>query len=239
MRIILTRPTIDNESLARALAGHGHNVIHAPLLRIEPRPRVELPAFPYQAVVFSSANAARTIATHTDISRIANVPAFAVGEQSAAAARRAGFRNVITAGGNAVGLAEALISRLQPRAGPILYLSGADVASDLAGRIGNAGFSVTRLVLYDAIATDRLPSEAEAAIRDQRGGGVLLYSPRTAAIWRDLLDRAGLAPGPLVHYCLSANVAAALAASYKVEVAERPSEASILALLGIKTDGNS
>jgi uroporphyrinogen-III synthase len=239
MRIILTRPRHDCDALAQKLSGLGHNVIRAPLIEIAARPPATIPGTSFQAVVLSSANAARAMAGHADLPRIAPIPAFAVGEQSATAARLAGFQHAAAAGGSAMALADALIARLRPADGPILYLSGADVAGDVAGRLRGAEFAVNRVILYDAIAADRLPPEAELVVRDGTGGGVLLYSPRTATIWRNLLEAAGLAPGPLVHYCLSANVAAALAVSYKAVVAERPSEASLLALLGGGRDGGT
>jgi uroporphyrinogen-III synthase len=233
MRIILTRPAADSEALARKLSKRGHTVLRAPLLTIAPRPKVELPDRAYQCAVFSSGNAANAARQHLE--RIALLPAYAVGEQSAAAARRMGFREVHAAGGSAVALADVLIDRLKPSDGPILYLSGAEVAGDLAGRLANVGFSVERVVLYDAVAAKRLPEAVMKALQDGKGSGVLLYSPRTATIWRGLIAAARLAPGPLIHYCLSANVAAALGNSYKIRIAERPSEASLLACL--PTDG--
>jgi uroporphyrinogen-III synthase len=238
MRLILTRPSRDNEALAETLERHGHVAIRAPLIEIVDRPFPEVPSHSYRAIALSSANAARAFAGHACIARLADIPAFAVGEQSAAAARQVGFRQVTAAGGSAAALAEHLIDRLKPAGGPILYLCGAEVAGDVAGSLERAGFSVTRVILYDALAARKLPEEAEDAMR---GGadGVLLYSPRTATIWRSLIEAAGLAPGPLVHYCLSANVAAALAPSYKVEVAARPTQASLLALLGIAGDGDT
>jgi uroporphyrinogen-III synthase len=237
MRIIITRPAGDSGALADRLVGLGHSVIRAPLLEIVRRSKVEIPVAPYQAVALSSANAARAIAGHPEFPRLASIPAFTVGEQSAAAARAAGFRNVCAEGGSAAALAEALIARLKPADGPVLYLSGADVAGDLAGRLEQAGFVAKRTILYEAIPVDSLPLAADAAIRDGAAGAVLLYSPRTARIWHERLAEAGLVPGSLVHYCLSANVADALGTSYKVEVAERPTEASLLALLGIASDG--
>jgi uroporphyrinogen-III synthase len=239
MRLILTRPASDNEALARKLSEHGHEAIRAPLLSIVPRRDIDLPMRRYQAIVFSSANAAKAIAKHARVEQLVATPAYAVGEQSAHAVRQTGFRDVRAAGDSAAGLAEFLIGRLRGADGPILYLSGADVTGDLAGRLSKAGFPVTRTILYDAVAAERLPNAADAVLRDGKNGGVLLYSPRTAVIWRTLVARAGLAPGPLVHYCLSANVAAALGSSYKAEVAERPTEVSLLECLGIITEGGS
>jgi uroporphyrinogen-III synthase len=236
MRLLLTRPRHDSEALAPKLQNLGHEPICVPLIDIVARSPIELPDVNFQSVVLSSANAARAIAGHTHIDRISERPAFAVGEQSAAAARQAGFRHVEAAGGSAAALADILIDRLNPVDGAVLYLSGADIAGDLAGRMTQTGFTVMRVVLYDAIAASRLPPDTIEAIRGETLDGVLLYSPRTAAIWRDLVDSASLMPGRLIHYCLSANVAAALASSYRVAIAERPTEASLLALLGMASD---
>lgn len=236
MRLLLTRPRHDTQALAQKLDDLGHEPICLPLIDIVPRPRFELPAGAFQAVVFSSANAARAIADHPGPDRFAKTPAFAVGEQSAAAVRQAGFRHIEAAGGSATALANVLIDRLKPADGAVLYLSGADVAGDFMGIMTQAGFTMRRVILYDAIALNRLPPETLEALRGETLDGVLLYSPRTATIWRILVENAALTPGQVTHYCLSANVAAALAPSYRVAIAERPTEASLLALLGAASD---
>ena len=93
MRLLVTRPQADAERTAAALRARGHDVVVAPLLRIEPLPDAEIGAGPWAAILVTSANAARAIARHRASRRIARrLPVFAVGDRSAQAMRDGGFR---------------------------------------------------------------------------------------------------------------------------------------------------
>src|ERR1700690_3249790 len=91
----------------------------------------------YGAVIVTSANALRGIGPHLEGSRLLKLPLFAVGEHTASAARRAGFSNVIPAGGDAVALRNLVLAGVKAKtlkkASTLLYLAGADLARDLAG----------------------------------------------------------------------------------------------------------
>lgn len=221
MRLVVTRPEEDAEALAQRLEALGHEPLIAPLLKIVPR-APELPRASWRAVVITSANGARSLpAGHG----LGDTPAFTVGAQSRAAALGAGFKSVTAAGGDAAGLASFLVNTLTPAAGPLLYLSGAETAGDAEGRLRTAGFAVTRVVLYDAVAAAALPPFGPRAI-----DGVLLYSPRTARIWAALAG--GTAHAKARCFCLSANVAEALGPAYMTAIAAAPDDAAMLALIG-------
>jgi uroporphyrinogen-III synthase len=225
MKLIVTRPEEDAAPLLAKLAALGHQVIALPLLKIVPRPDIRIAERDYQAICVTSANAIRALG---EPGRLKAVPMLTVGPQSLRAARDAGFSKCETRGGDVRGLADFIVRELDPARGPILYLSGAETSGDLEGTLRKAGFDVTRLVLYDAVAVTHaaLPSLHEH-------DGVLLYSPRSARIWAALVVVAGQeeAARSLVHYCLSPNVAAALPPSWPASVTENPQEAAMLALL--------
>jgi uroporphyrinogen-III synthase len=233
MRLIVTRPPEDAARLLARLEALGHETICSPVIRIVNRENVDVPDLPFQAVALSSANAARAIAVHTAGDRLKVVPAFAVGKQSAAAAREAGFTQVIESGGDVHALAGTIMSRCSPDQGLLLYLSGAETAGDLRGTLEAKGFRVERLVLYDAAPAESLDTVAKAAVAGGNADGVLLYSPRSARIWMSLVVAAGLDSEAtrLRHYCLSQNVAAALGGAYPTVVAARPEEDALLSLL--------
>ena len=100
---------------------------------------------------------------------------------------------------------------LDPRAGPILYLSGAETAGDLEGQLAAAGFDCHRVVLYDAVPARDLGAAA-TALRQHEADAVLLYSPRSARIWSQPGRGCGTErrSGGRANLCLSRNVAAAL-----------------------------
>ncbi|MBL8662584.1 MAG: uroporphyrinogen-III synthase [Candidatus Odyssella sp.] len=239
MRILVTRPASEAQRFAAQLAGHGIESVIAPLLAIEP---VETPLPPFdavQALVFTSANGVRAYAAR-ETRR--DVPAYAVGEATAAAAREAGFANAISAGSDAEGLAALLVDRIDPAQGPLLHVAGADQAGDLPGALRARGYEVRQAVLYHAAPAPELPAPARAAIEAGSIAGVALFSPRSAGLFADRAAAAGLAAklATLDAYCLSRAVAAALegkATFRAVRVAARPNaEALIAAIRAAETE---
>jgi uroporphyrinogen-III synthase len=226
MRLLVTRPQGDADILKARLEQLGHQVIVSPLLEIVPRPDIRIPNLPYQLIALTSANAMRCLAGNAYLDRLRHLPVIAVGPQSADAARRAGFASITGAGGDGVRLARRIGVHTKPDAGPILYLSGLDTASDFAGRLERSGFTVTRIIAYEARPAARLSPDAAQA------EGVLLYSPRSARLWLDLAAKEGIASDVMIHYCLSANIAAILPDGLARRVATRPDEDALLEIIG-------
>src|SRR5512135_2434480 len=98
MRLVVTRPQADGERTAAALRARGHDVLVAPLLRVEPV-AADLSGT-WGAVIITSANAPGAIAGNPACKVMFSLPLFAVGRRSADAARQAGFPNVSSAGGD-------------------------------------------------------------------------------------------------------------------------------------------
>ena len=233
MRLILTRPQDELGKLVEQLRALGHDCIESPLLAIRLRQDAVIPESPYQAFALSSANAMRHPSLNPAPAVLAAIKVFAVGAQSAKAARQAGYRDVRTEGGNVEGLARAIARDCDAMGGPILYPSGGDIAGDLKRTLEVQGFTVDRVILYDAVAAKALPPQVSAALQSGAADGVLLYSPRSAHIWAKLVAESGLmdAARRLRHFCLSPSVAAALGPGFISKVAARPDEPSLLALL--------
>jgi uroporphyrinogen-III synthase len=130
------------------------------------------------------------------------------------------------------GLAAYIRSSLDPGAGPILYLSGAETAGNLEGQLQAAGFSCHRAVLYDAAPATSL-GETEHLLRRGEIDAVMLYSPRSAKIWHALVEAAGVSreAGNVRNFCLSRNVASVLPEGWDKQVPGTPDEQAMLALL--------
>lgn len=228
MRIAVTRPEEDAGPLRAKLEALGHEVVMAPLLAIRPRESVTIPAQDWQAVAVTSANGIRALPEGHGLSSFRTLT---VGPQSLKAASAAGF-TAEARGGDVNGLAAFIRAALDPAKGPILYLSGAETAGDLEGQLKAAGFDCHRAVLYDAAPAETL-GDTESPIRKGEIDAVLLYSPRSAKIWRGLIETAGLGEqaARIRHLCLSRNVAAVLPEAWAQQVAARPDEAAMMALL--------
>ncbi len=228
MRIAITRPEEDAGPLKARLEAMGHVAVMAPLLVIAPREGVEIPALPWQAIAVTSANGIRALPHGHGLETFR---VLTVGPQSLLAAKAAHFM-AEAHGGDVNGLAAFIRASLDPANGPILYLSGAETAGDLEAQLKAAGFECYRAVLYDAVKAHTLGAAEEAL----RGGGldaVLLYSPRSARVWRGLVESAGLKEhaAQVMHFCLSRNVAACLPAAWPSRMAAKPEESAMLAML--------
>jgi uroporphyrinogen-III synthase len=233
MRLLVTRPEPDNERTAAALRAQGHEVVLAPLLRIEAVGDADLGTGPFAAILLTSANGARAIAAHPRRGELMALPVLAVGRHSAAAARAAGFAEVIAADGDGGDLGRLAASRLAGSRLPLLHLTGEDRARDLAAELAALGLAVRTVVVYRAAKVAEFPAAARDALTQGRIDGVLHFSRRSVesyiACGRALPDQA-LAP---VHYCLSARAAEPLrlAGAGRIRVASAPDEASLLAMV--------
>lgn len=228
MRIAVTRPEEDSGPLQAKLEAMGHEPVAVPLLTIAPRPRVVIPERRWQAVAVTSANGIRAL---PDGALPKSLRMLTVGPQSLKAALAAGYR-AEAHGGDVHGLARFIRDNLCYEDGPVLYLSGQETAGDLEGQLNAAGFECVRVVLYDAVPASTL-GVAEALLSQGLLDGVLLYSPRSAKIWRGLVEKAGFTKESerLQHFCLSPNVAAVLPENWHRRVASSPDETAMLALL--------
>jgi uroporphyrinogen-III synthase len=228
MRIALTRPGEDAGPLKAKLEAMGHEVVMAPLMTIRTRSDVEIPARPWQAIAVTSANGIRAL---PETERLNTIRTLTVGPQSLKAALARGLP-AESHGGDVNGLAAFIRAELDPKAGPVLYLSGAETAGDLEGQLAAAGFDCHRAVLYDAVPSDTLGA-AEDALRQGSIDAVLLYSPRTAKLWLQRVAEAGLLHNAahIRNFCLSRNVASVLPEDWAKEVPQTPDEQAMLALL--------
>jgi uroporphyrinogen-III synthase len=232
VRLLLTRPEPDAQRTAAALHARGHQVVIAPLLRIEAQIDVQIGEGPWGAILVTSANAGPAVAFHERAPRLRTLPVFAVGRRSAQTMAAAGFSDVKHADGDVSDLVAFVAAQLTPAA-PLLYLAGEERSGDLAGELRGRGFAVETAVVYLAIATPYLPPEASELLADQ--SGVLHFSRRSAEAFLDAAQAMNLLAAALrpIHYCLSVRVAEPLmrAGAADVRVAQQPSETALIALI--------
>jgi uroporphyrinogen-III synthase len=233
VRLLVTRPEPDGERTGAVLRARGHDVLLAPLLHVE-AVACDLGDAAYGAVVMTSANAARAVATHPSRAALVALRAFTVGRRTAEAARAAGFADVCSADGDKADLAALLRAEYEGERGPLLYLAGEDRAGELD--LSASGIAVVTTVIYRAVAAERFPAAAAAALAAGAIDGVLHFSRRSAEAYLACAHRADLLAPALapLQLCLSAAVAEPLAAAgtRAVRIAARPDEAGMLELVG-------
>ena len=162
-----------------------------------------------------------------------HLPLLAVGNATAARARRAGFRTVHSADGDALALA-ALASRVLDRAcGPVLLATGRGLGTDLARDLRRRGFAVQRRAVYAAMPVREFPPAAAEAVSSGLHAA-LFFSTDTARAFARLLP-------PALHLHLTRTHAAAIGPGVAeavrhlpwraLHVAVRPTQDEVLALL--------
>jgi uroporphyrinogen-III synthase len=239
MAVLVTRPHPDAEATASALRAKGLEVLLAPMLRFEPVAFHDDADAHYGAVIVTSANALRGIEPHLAGSRLLRLPLFAVGAHTAAAAQRAGFHNVIPASGDAAGLRDCVLASVKAKelkkASTLLYLAGADLARDLAGELGERGFTVVTHTTYRMIPVPNLPREARDAFAASRIEVVLHYSRRSARAFLEAARAGGVEISALAipQCCISGAVALVVrdAGAAQVAVAASPDEIALFEVL--------
>ena len=224
MRLLVTRAEPEAGRTAAALRRRGHNVVTAPLLRIEPLADAPIDDRQWAAILVTSANAAAAMAMHERRSALLDVPVFAVGDRSAAAMRAAAFADVVSAGGAVADLTRLVAERTKPNAA-LLYLAG-----DLQAR----GFAVQTAIVYRAVTAATLPNEATDALAAGLDG-VLHFSSRSAESYVNGARAAGVLSQALVpaQFCLAEQIAAPLrhAGAATIRIAPRPNEAALIELI--------
>ena len=243
MAVLVTRPHPDDEATAAALRAKGFEVMLAPMLRFEPVAFHDDEDARYGAVVVTSANALRGIAPHLQGSRqgsrLLKLPLFAVGEHTASAAHRAGFDNVIPANGDAASLRDSVLASVKAKelkkASPVLYLAGADLARDLAGELGDRGFTVVTHTTYRMNPVSSLPREACDAFAASGIEAVLHYSRRSARAFLNAARAGGVEISALAipQCCISGAVASVVrdAGATQVMAAASPDENALFEVL--------
>jgi len=233
MRLLVTRPEPDGERTAERLRARGHDVVVAPLLRVD-AVDFEFAQETVSGVVLTSANAARAVARHPARDALTALPAFAVGRHTAEAARVAGFLDIRSADGARDDLIRLIAASAGGAGGPLLYLAGEDRAGevDLAAH----GLRVLTVVAYRAVKAERMPPDVEGALRRGQFEGVLHFSRRSAQAYLDCAARAGVLDRALApaQFCLSAQISEPLVAAgaTAIRIASRPEEGALIALLG-------
>jgi uroporphyrinogen-III synthase len=229
--VVITRPRDEANALSAELTSLGYKTLVEPMLHIMPVSTAMPPLNEYHALAFTSANGARIFAGRSDNR---SMPVYAVGSRTADTLRELGFGDIRDAAGDADALA-VLIANSLGSGGPILHLSGRDVARDLGGLLSAAGIACDRLMIYETIQPAELSEAFVAALYACTISDVLFFSTRTAAAFGTLIRKRGLTDmiSSSIAHCLSGQVAVeAMSLPWQdVRIASHPSAAALKALL--------
>ncbi len=207
-RLLLLRPEPGLAASAERAEALGLDVVRCPLFRVEPIEWVVPDPTPYDALLFTSANAVKLGGAGLD--RLRRLPVHAVGAATASAAAQAGFE-VVNIGEDGI---ERLLAPL-PASIRLLHLAGEHrVMPEHEGHV-------------DSMTVYRSAKILDPNLPDLDGMVVAVHSPRAGVRLAELaIKRARTAVATI-----SGNAATGCGSGWeRIEIADRPDDASLLAL---------
>ncbi len=235
MRLLVTRPEPDALLLKARLETLGHEAAVAPLLAASFEDVEQFDLSEAQALIATSRNGLRGLKAQNAHRIAALLPIYCVGRATAKDAAALGFTEIVTGGGSVATLVPEIVASADPQSGVLLHLAGDELAGTLAEDLEQHGFRLLQPIVYRMVPAMAFDPGTEAQIAAGQIDGVLLFSPRTAAIYAGLIGDHGLgdAAAQMTHFCLSAAVARRLAplGAIQTEIAETPSLEAMLELL--------
>lgn len=211
---VILRPEPGASATAEAARKLGLEVLAMPLFEVKLLPWTVPEPDEFDALLFTSANAVRH--GGSGLAQLRSLPAYCVGEATAAAARDVGF--YVRATGNQG--VDALLQSL-PADQKLLHLCGSDWRSPSEPRQ-----SIEHVPVYEAVELNPPPKLSEA-----QGAVVAVHSPRAAATFARLADEAALDRSSIAVAAISAAAAKATGDGWaRVGIASEPNDPALLSL---------
>lgn len=228
--VLVTRPAERADSLAARIAALGWTPLLAPVLKIEPTGTALPDLAGFDALVFTSAAGVRAFAAACPQR---DLPAYAVGDATADAARAIGLGRVASAAGDLRALNALLAAEIESgRARTLLHVSGEQVAGDVAA----PGRRIERVSLYRTVPEAGLPESVRTALYARTVAAACFLSQRSARAFISLVDPDLFAP--VRALVLSRSIADELEAAgwAQIEIAARPTMDALLERLGARQE---
>ena len=188
---------------------------------------------------------------NTDTNEWTKLPAFVVGTATAAAARDAGFSNIVVGNGGGAGLLAPISHYFTSKMGKevgdtsdvlrLFWPSAFEISFDMVSALAGQGVVVQRLPVYQMIANDMMDPQITEKIEQGAIAAVVAMSPRSAQIFRDNLAAAGKSSSikKVSLIAGSAKIAAAAGTGWKaVYIARQPRRSRLLAIAVLQHQRN-
>ena len=212
-RLVILRPEPGASATAARARAMGLAAVAMPLFEVEPVDWVAPDPGSFEGLLLTSANAVRQ--SGEGLLSVRQLPVYAVGEATAAAAREAGF-DVAASGEGGV---EQLLGSIPPDL-RLLHLCGEHRIEPQAAQ------EITAVPAYRSSA---LPMPGD--FRGIEGQVAVVHSPRAGQRLGELADEAGIDRSTVRIAAISEAAASGVGAGWeRCEAADTPDEAALLAL---------
>ncbi len=246
---LIIRPQPDADRDVALLRRYGVPALASPSM-ISVQQTHELPdPVGFSGIILTSRNAVTAITKSGQRNNFTKswfkLPTFVVGAATAAAARNAGFPNVIAGTGSGSGLLTTINNYFELKKSmqdegttfntilPLFWPSAAEIGFDVVTAMARHGIVVQRLPVYQMIANAALDPEITDKIDQGTIVAVVAMSPRSVQIFRKNLFAAGKISGlaRMVLIAGSAAIAAAAGDGWQlVHIAQQPRRSRLMAI---------
>jgi uroporphyrinogen-III synthase len=235
MHVLITRPRQDAAELKSSFEALGCEVTVAPLLEIHFNDIAADALHGAAGLIVTSRNGLRSISVSPAFKAARSLPVFVVGPATAELARILGFKDIRKGAETAVDLVHVISRDVAAGGATLIHVAGDHLAFDLSGALESRGIRNSRIEAYRSVAVKSLPDTVPQLLEDRGLNAVILMSPRSAAVWSDLVGALPQSPdlSHVVHICLSQAVATGLQSlkPARVEIAASPNSDEIVALV--------
>ena len=208
--ITRTQPAADES--AQVWRDAGFDPLVAPLLEIEPVLHDPLPAD--AVIIFTSKNG-------VDHTACGGQRAICVGDATAAKARAAGYKDVISVDGTSLDVTDWILENL-PKTQSITHVSGWHVRGSIIEDLIEAGYSAQRVIAYHSVPSPIWP--------DVPFSSVVFYSPLAAKTFADIAIDMCIDISKVTAICISQATTDELSALAlpSIRIAKRPREDELI-----------
>lgn len=195
--VLLTRPEPAATQTSKLFMAAGIKVVKEPLMEISFLDAPSLSLDSYQAILTTSSMAIRALAR---ISTNKNIPLWCVGEASKQAAQELGFENILTPERhkeNAQGLIARIKENLHFDKGPLLYIRGDHIQTDLKEILNIFGYRIDSMILYNSVSKNVFSDQVKDFLSTQHNysiKGITFFSLRTVDIFFKLCQKERVFP---------------------------------------------
>lgn len=231
-QILLIRPQARSESFSAELRDLGYTTVISPVLGIEYKDTKWPDISGYQGIIATSVYGVESLSKAFEGR---DVPLYLVGKNTSAAAADLGFSAIRKTAINAQTLADEITADIDNKAQPFLYVRGEDISFQMKDALSSEGIVVDEHIAYSAEAITMLSVDVQGALKNKAIGAVPFFSVRSAKIFIENVEKAGLSEHlkGIKALCISQSVLEYVRPAFGGEayVAQSPDRKGITALI--------
>ena len=177
MHILFTKSQNSSEILIKKFTAKGHRVTNFSILNIKPIIIPDIDFKDFTAVIFTSSNAVHNL---KNIKNINHLKCFCVGEETAEIAKKIGFLNIVSAGGNYIELRDLIFKSCDKAKENFIYVRGEFVSNDLEGDFKKQGYNLKSVTNYTAEPNLNIDHQLIEDLKNKLVDVIFVYSKRAA-----------------------------------------------------------